>query len=367
MKYRNIFNSMDSILSSFKAYDSLMSVGLSEKWLEATKAYQSALDMARFHESALDMAKFHQSTLDFAKIHGSAINLARAQEKALDLAYAHERALDLARLQEKVLDLARIHEKAYDLARIEETFLKASESAQMAFDISSRYENLLRSQLLSEKAMTSLYDIHSRNIFEAFDSLSNLPAFKFSLENLGINTDGSLTYGDENVPLNELSESIENFFSDIDRIDFFDKFWERLEKLKTPIRVFIIWIVNHIIVAYIVGLSAGVTLLHRDQIQDALDKFSFRSHREVTTYIKKIAPEINLKHLESHRVVTAERLHLREKPSRKSRIIYELNRGKLVRVLRKNRNWTMVEVVFDNEDESLEGWVFTRYITKVKR
>lgn len=63
--------------------------------------------------------------------------------------------------------------------------------------------------------------------------------------------------------------------------------------------------------------------------------------------------------------VSTNKLVIRQRNRIKSKAIYTLEFGQVVKVLHKNRNWTLIEYI---KDESIiQGWVFTRYLSKFKR
>ena len=68
--------------------------------------------------------------------------------------------------------------------------------------------------------------------------------------------------------------------------------------------------------------------------------------------------------LNNYRFVNCDSLNVRSNNATKSAVIYSLNRGDVVKIINKQKNWTKVE--YKNEDETviITGWVFTRYISR---
>jgi hypothetical protein len=327
---------------SYKAFRNLYKLTIpSQKLLYSSEFFSNIAETQRLAQKALDTHKHFFNLIDMedrffkaAKIHELAIKTQEAFQKSAE----------------------KISKEAIEALIAHPPYFEQIESVtKEAFEAVTRHENILKDQLLTQKAVNSLFDRNSNNLFNAFENLSRLQAQNLKFKDFNINSDGSVTYEDETIYSDELNEAVENFFDHIDEINFFDKFEERLGKLKEPIRAIIIWIFEKVIVTFIIGISIQLSLQHQNELQNKLDQFLFGSKREITNYVKKLSPEINLTHFKDHRIVIAEKLHLREKPNMKSRIIDELNRGKLVKVLMKNRNWTMVEVFYD-EGESLKGW-----------
>lgn len=63
--------------------------------------------------------------------------------------------------------------------------------------------------------------------------------------------------------------------------------------------------------------------------------------------------------------VSTEKLVMRQTNKVKSNALYTLEFGQVVRIIHKDRNWTLVE--YESEGNPIQGWVFTRYISKFKK
>jgi hypothetical protein len=177
-----------------------------------------------------------------------------------------------------------------------------------------------------------------------------------------------ITIGDESVSSLEVEEAVQNFFSSIGESYFFETFLERFRNLKDSVKPIAFSILISIIIPYFVNLSSDITYnLIKKDIQPHIDSASPRSSSEVKRSIKNIPNEIDLRNLEGFRIITGDKVRIREQPSTKSRVIRELNRGKIVKTLEKNRNWTLIEVDFNDSDEIIQGWVFTRYTLPIRR
>lgn len=63
--------------------------------------------------------------------------------------------------------------------------------------------------------------------------------------------------------------------------------------------------------------------------------------------------------------VSTEKLVMRQTNKVKSNALHTLEFGQIVRIIHKDRNWTLVE--YESEGDPIQGWVFTRYISKFKK
>ncbi|WP_139491187.1 SH3 domain-containing protein [Brevibacillus dissolubilis] len=62
--------------------------------------------------------------------------------------------------------------------------------------------------------------------------------------------------------------------------------------------------------------------------------------------------------------VTSKSLVLRQGAHHKSRSIGELTQGTIVKIIERKKDWTLVE--WKEDEASISGWVYTRYVTKFK-
>ena len=63
--------------------------------------------------------------------------------------------------------------------------------------------------------------------------------------------------------------------------------------------------------------------------------------------------------------VSTDKLIMRQTNKVKSRVLHTLEFGQVVRIIHKDRNWTLVE--YEGDEDTIQGWVFTRYISKFKK
>lgn len=67
-----------------------------------------------------------------------------------------------------------------------------------------------------------------------------------------------------------------------------------------------------------------------------------------------------------YRIVVADRLHVRASNSIRSRQLGVLEFGQIVRVVGKKKNWIQIECENENGEIWAKGWVFTRYVKRIK-
>lgn len=153
---------------------------------------------------------------------------------------------------------------------------------------------------------------------------------------------------------NQNALSREEFYTVIN--DLFSYIKQLIEKPKTPAIILVgIFLCNHVL--------APVTeaLTNKFIIEEFIEKKP-ETTKEAKAVLKEIPMEKELK--KNYRMVTKETLVVRSSPKTNSNVLYVLNKSEIVAVKEKKRNWSLV-LFLNEEGESQQGWVFTRYIKKI--
>lgn len=92
------------------------------------------------------------------------------------------------------------------------------------------------------------------------------------------------------------------------------------------------------------------------------------ANAEVYRALKTVLRDVQIPpaDLSGLRVVTAYCLDVRQSSSRASRIIGRLFAGQVVTVVKSNRSWALVVWTDGTGEVALQGWVFNRYIARLK-
>ena len=68
--------------------------------------------------------------------------------------------------------------------------------------------------------------------------------------------------------------------------------------------------------------------------------------------------------LRQHRFVTAKTLTVRHSARQRSPVVSTLKFGKMIKLLKKEDSWSLIEY-FDDDSEAIgQGWVLSAYLTK---
>ncbi|MEA2019458.1 MAG: SH3 domain-containing protein [Campylobacterota bacterium] len=93
-------------------------------------------------------------------------------------------------------------------------------------------------------------------------------------------------------------------------------------------------------------------------------QYQYSMKKEITKSINQTISNSQIK--VKFRIVKADVLNVRYAKSIKSKIISNLNFGEVVEIVKKEKNWCLIKR-YDNESEtSVQGWVSTRYLARVR-
>lgn len=67
-----------------------------------------------------------------------------------------------------------------------------------------------------------------------------------------------------------------------------------------------------------------------------------------------------------YRLVSADILNVRLKPSNKATVLGKLYFGQVVMLVEKNRDWVLISWSDEDKGLALQGWVFSRYVEKLE-
>ena len=144
--------------------------------------------------------------------------------------------------------------------------------------------------------------------------------------------------------------------------DYLNNLLNEIRDKKAPL-------IQRLLVCLIYPLIVGLIISVITPISNSYMNDYFRlDTRSKVKVIKKNASNVvtNYGMLDEMRFVNANLLNVRMQPSIKSHLIGTLKFSTPVIILKKKKNWTLVEWVNQDEDISLKGWVFSRYLKKFR-
>lgn len=104
-----------------------------------------------------------------------------------------------------------------------------------------------------------------------------------------------------------------------------------------------------------------------EKYQHYVEHDEFNSVKESLKWLNnEIKEDVSKEDLKNLRIITKNNLIAREENRVASGISAKLNSGDVVQIIDKKKNWTYVLLSNYEDDEIKEGWVFTRYLKKIK-
>ena len=120
------------------------------------------------------------------------------------------------------------------------------------------------------------------------------------------------------------------------------------------------YIYHYYFLPVLLSCIATVIMMNAETAQHKFNEAN--SSTEVRSLTRKPQEDVSKELLKGYRVVIADSLRLRAKPSMESEVIVTLPIGKLVNVIdSSNRSWLYVQV--EHDDGLIEGWISRRFTT----
>lgn len=160
-----------------------------------------------------------------------------------------------------------------------------------------------------------------------------------------------------------------------DGISFQQQVAEFINKLKSKsplvFLIFYMFVISPIQSAIddaVLGVIRGTTtsIIEQAQTTDykAIEK-NMKISVNNTLIINVESKDVIDEFMKIYRYVSTDQLIIRQTNKVKSKALYTLEFGQVVRIIHKERNWTLVE--YESNEGAIRGWVFTRYISKFKK
>lgn len=83
-----------------------------------------------------------------------------------------------------------------------------------------------------------------------------------SLENISVQDNGNIIINEDEISPQEINHTLDSFFKDIDQPAFWVNIQINLQEVKEPIRIFLFWFLNNIIIPLIISCGLGFYFLN---------------------------------------------------------------------------------------------------------
>lgn len=173
----------------------------------------------------------------------------------------------------------------------------------------------------------------------------------------------------------EIENALDGAVIDInDGISFQQQLAEFINKLKSkyPLLLIILYMfilspIQSAIDDAVLGVIKGTTaaIVEQPATNHKVIEKNIRIEVNKTLNIKIESIDARAEILKTYAHVSTDHLVIRQSNKVKSRALYTLGFGQVIRIIHKERKWTLVE--YETEENVIRGWVFTRYISKFNR
>jgi len=318
-----------------------------DKTLQPFSLQQSVIDkavaaMARplAIDKALKSIVLQQSTIDKAV---AAMARPLAIDKALQSIVLQQSAIDKA-----VAVMARplvIDKALQSIVLQQSTIDKAITNMIGPSVVNQAIRSILVSQTALERAVKSFAQVGSVILAEP----NYLSEIAHTVSNIDFNTIDTPSVENSLEEIEAKLLSVEN------RADFFSVF----SNFPPFIQAIFFYFLIHIFIPQVNSISANLLT----PIVESFLENNDSPNRYKIKEIKSLSLPLQDVNTSDLRFITGDNVRLRAYHSTNSKILDELTLGQVVNVLSKRRNW--IEVMYEyGDDESLSGWVFTRYTAK---
>ncbi|MFC4558388.1 SH3 domain-containing protein [Virgibacillus kekensis] len=125
---------------------------------------------------------------------------------------------------------------------------------------------------------------------------------------------------------------------------------------------------QQVLINLICGIILFLATPFMQTVQDSITNIMVENKVRVLKVIKAEYQSLILDNKEQlhYRIVSTDKMIVRITKKKNSDPVGQVNFGTVVEVLYKNKNWTLIE--YENENEQIvTGWVYTRYLEKLKK
>lgn len=252
--------------------------------------------------------------------------------------------------------------------------IKAAEQLQDSLNITfsttslQKYNDLVSSQMESYKKMAkALSSISSSVVHNPFRSVDNviekILERETAIQKVTQNTTPAEALTEFTSAKDEIAASLDSRHLKIE--EQLEKISILIESLKNPwLLAFFVSVIFPIIInnisntIYDTAVKPAISAYTNTKAQQIHFK------KEVIYNAKSILNTADI--VTKYRIVTADVLNVRTSNSTKSKVIAYAFFGEVVEIVNKKRNWCLIKRYDSENDTYVQGWVFTRYLGRIR-
>lgn len=179
---------------------------------------------------------------------------------------------------------------------------------------------------------------------------------------VGVDQAGYLSIGDETLSVETIQGHVMELTAQAQAgVLFFEAFFEWLQKLAPAVRAVMLVLIFPFFVAIVANLATPICEEWWKNFRDTEPRVA---KKEI---VNLAAQTYNSNELQGFRFVAARALTVRESNNQQAGVLDELYLGKTVKLLKRDKQWSLVEYFDDETDSHKQGWVLSRYIGKFEK
>ena len=288
-------------------------------------------------------------------------------------------------MREAVERMNRIFNSSGMVSMLETTNKRISEtmSSFKMIENSNAIQNALQSVSLHSSVMNSFKDLNlgiDLNILKTMQGLTiNISGVEAAIQNnlrLFKEIDWTEIIEPEDLEEFDIENTLDGVIVDInDGISLQQRVMVFVDKLKSKypliFMIFMMFVCSPIQSAIddaVLGAIKGTTIPIIEQAKTTdykVIKKNIKIEVNNTLNINIESKDVRDELLKVYGYVSTDSLIMRQSNKVRSRAVHILKFGQVIKVIHKDRNWTLVE--YESDEDVIRGWVFTRYISKFKK
>lgn len=231
----------------------------------------------------------------------------------------------------------------------------------LQYGLPKQLEKLLEPQRILEEMMKGI--LRPQNLL--FDQMSSYmrsigPYYADPLlGTVRLGQNGIIAVGNDIVDIDVVQNELTEFAMHANSVDLsFEEFANWLKLLEPKIRCVVLYVVLPILINIFSNLISPTFADWLKCIQHLQPKEALKeiNRQAIESYSKE--------YLVNYRLVGAKSIIIYTNCSHKSKQINELRLGKIVRIIKQKKQWSLVEYVDERTDCEETGWTFSRYLFK---
>lgn len=192
----------------------------------------------------------------------------------------------------------------------------------------------------------------------ALNSANNLPSMS-ALSSMSFDVSGNLQVNENAVSSDEFKDGIDELSEITSSFEgTFEQLIARIKNCKPLLQ----WIFCFVIIPYLVSIIAN---MHSPWWEKKWTEYSDKGVPGVKKAIRTDARECFVAGaLDNCRFVTAKKLVVRVSANARSKMLYSMKFGVVIKLLSKDKDWSLIEYRDDDSNTIEQGWVFSRHLAK---